>query len=524
MRYIPEFLTAKAVGRRIVMTTCYDYPSAAALVRADVDAVLVGDSCAMVVYGHESTLHAELPQLCAHTAAVRRGAPELVIIADMPFLSTRCGIAKAVEAAGQLMKAGANAVKIEGVEGHEKLIPRLIQSGIPVMGHLGLQPQQVHSLGGYKKQGKDSTAQEAILQDAQKLQELGCFSVVLECVPSSLGKKLSKSLNIPVIGIGAGADTDGQILVLHDLAGLNPGIAPSFVKRYADLGAQLSDAVSEYAGEVRSGNYTAKGFNRAASPLIVRSPEDWKSLCKSLSRQGSVGFVPTMGALHEGHAALLRRCAAENDFALASIFVNPSQFNDPRDLAAYPVCEKEDLQLLEACGVYAVFMPDAASMYPDEYTVKVQESCFSQGFCGEGRPGHFDGVCTVVLKLLLLSGATRAYFGEKDWQQLAVIRALSKAFFLDTGIVPCPIVREPSGLAMSSRNMRLSAAGREKAAAIYKALKEGPSVDEVRKDLESQGFDVEYVDDMNGERRLCAVCLEGVRLIDNVPVQKGEGV
>ncbi|HEX9706608.1 MAG TPA: pantoate--beta-alanine ligase [Steroidobacteraceae bacterium] len=234
---------------------------------------------------------------------------------------------------------------------------------------------------------------------------------------------------------------------------------------------------------------------------------------------GDTGFVPTMGALHEAHLSLVRRALAENARAWTSIFVNPSQFNDPGDLARYPRPLEQDLEMLRAAGCDLVFVPRAREIYPDGYRYRVSESELSLKYCGAGRPGHFDGVLTVVLKLLLLISPERAYFGEKDYQQLQLVEGLVEAFFLDTRIVRCPLVREPDGLAMSSRNRLLTPDERRRAPALHRVLAASlaarrPAAEAAR-ELTREGFEVEYVADHDG-RRLAAVRLGPVRLIDNV--------
>lgn len=235
------------------------------------------------------------------------------------------------------------------------------------------------------------------------------------------------------------------------------------------------------------------------------------------SQGGSVGCVPTMGALHLGHRSLLERAGRECDATVATIFVNPTQFNDPKDCATYPQPLETDVALCRACGVSGVFLPTRDQLYPDDYSFKVVESRDSLRWEGEFRPGHFDGVLTVVLKLLQLVTPTRAYFGEKDWQQLSLVRRMVEAFFLPVDIVPCETVREDDGLALSSRNVRLSAAARARAAAFPQALVKAPSAEAAAERLRAAGFEVEYVTDADG-RRLGAVVLDGVRLIDNWPL------
>jgi 3-methyl-2-oxobutanoate hydroxymethyltransferase len=251
------FLQARAQSRKLSMVTCYDYTFARLLSRTPVDAILVGDSLAMVVYGHPSTLSATVGLMRQHTEAVARGAGDKLVVADMPFLSFRKGVPEALDAAHELMNAGAHAVKLEGVDGHEDVIERLTQSGIPVMGHLGLQPQSVHTYGGFRVQGRTEAAAQAILRQAGALQELGAFAVVLECIPAALARQVTESLRIPTIGIGAGADCDGQILVLHDLLGLNPDFKPRFVRPFADGARCFGDAVENYVAAVQAGAFPA---------------------------------------------------------------------------------------------------------------------------------------------------------------------------------------------------------------------------------------------------------------------------
>jgi 3-methyl-2-oxobutanoate hydroxymethyltransferase len=268
---IPEFARFKAEGRRLALLTCYDAPTAALLAEAGVDAVLVGDSAAAVVHGYDSTIPATVEMIAAHVRAVRAGARDLCVIADMPFLSTRRGLGAAVDAAGELIRAGANAVKIEGLDGHEALIPHLIGSGIPVMGHLGLTPQSVNVLGGYRVQGRSHDAAERIRADARQLEALGCFALVLECVPAPLAAEVSRELAMPTIGIGAGAGTNGQILVLHDMIGLTRQAPPRFVRRYADVGAVVRDAVAAYAADVRAGEFPSAAETYGGGAATMRA-------------------------------------------------------------------------------------------------------------------------------------------------------------------------------------------------------------------------------------------------------------
>jgi 3-methyl-2-oxobutanoate hydroxymethyltransferase len=229
---VTDFKKRKVSQQKISMLTCYDYSFAQIVAKSNVDTLLVGDSAAMTMLGEKSTLNISTETLSLFVRAVSRGAPEKFLVADMPFLSFRKGLKAALDAVEKLMKAGAHAVKIEGADGNLKLIKHITESGVPVMGHLGLTPQSIHALGGFKVQGRNPEAFEKIKSDAVALENAGCFSVVLECVPAALGKAVSQSLSIPTIGIGAGPDTDGQVLVLQDMLGMNPDFKPHFLRHY----------------------------------------------------------------------------------------------------------------------------------------------------------------------------------------------------------------------------------------------------------------------------------------------------
>lgn len=258
MKSIVEFTRHKREGLPICVVTSYDAWSARLAAAAGIDCLLVGDSAAMVVHGFPDTLHATVGMMVAHTAAVRRGAPEMFVVADMPFLSFRRGPAAALDAAGALMQAGASAVKLEGVRGHEDVVTQLVGSGIPVMGHLGLTPQSVHQLGGYRVQGRSSADAQRILDDARALELLGAFSVVLECVPEQLAADITTALTIPTIGIGSGAQTSGQVLVLHDLLGLQADFQPRFARRYLEGHALVREALEHFAADVRAARFPAR--------------------------------------------------------------------------------------------------------------------------------------------------------------------------------------------------------------------------------------------------------------------------
>ncbi len=250
-----DFLRAKLEGRRISMVTCYDYTFARLLSRSAIEGILVGDSAAMVMHGHPSTLSASVELVRLHTEAVVRGAAGKFIVADMPFLSFRKGPAAALDAASVLMIAGANALKVEGIDGHEDAIQRLVQSGIPVMGHLGLQPQSVHAYGGFRVQGRSSDSARDIARQAVALEQLGAFAIVLECVPGNVAREITNTIRIPTIGIGAGAVCDGQILVLQDLLGLNMDFRPRFARPFLDGARCVLDSLARFDEAVKSGTF-----------------------------------------------------------------------------------------------------------------------------------------------------------------------------------------------------------------------------------------------------------------------------
>jgi len=255
MPSIRDIAAAKASGLKTVMVTAYDSWSAGLLDETPVDMLLVGDSVMMVVHGEKDTLGATKDIMALHTRAVARGSRNKLIIADMPFLAARKGRNEALDCASELLRAGAHAIKVEGIRGHEDTLRHLVESGIPVMGHLGLTPQWVHAFGGFNVQAREAAEAERLKEDALALQDLGAFAVVLECIPHLVAREVTSTLRIPTIGIGAGADCDGQVLVLHDLLGFNPAFKPRFVRRYADGSAFVRESVSQYAADVKAGSF-----------------------------------------------------------------------------------------------------------------------------------------------------------------------------------------------------------------------------------------------------------------------------
>lgn len=255
---VVRVMRKKHKNERIVCLTAYDYPTARLVAGGGVDVILVGDSAANVVYGHPTTLSIGMEEMLYHTRAVAAGAHPALVVADMPFMSYQCSVETALENAGRFLKAGAEAVKLEGAGFVLEVVKRLVDAGIPVMGHLGLTPQSVHRLGGYRLQAKRPEEREQLLADAVNLEKAGCFSLVLEKIPAELAGRVTKALRIPTIGIGAGPECDGQVLVIHDLLGLVEGQPLRFVKRYAELGREISRAVEEFCADVRAGRFPAR--------------------------------------------------------------------------------------------------------------------------------------------------------------------------------------------------------------------------------------------------------------------------
>jgi 3-methyl-2-oxobutanoate hydroxymethyltransferase len=253
MTTVRDFARFKAERKKISIVTAYDAWSAHLVGTSSVDAILVGDSAAMVMHGHRTTVPATVAIMALHTAAVARAAIDKFLITDLPFLSYRKGVAAAMRAVGSLLRSGAHGVKLEGVDGHERVIRQVVGSGVPVMGHVGLTPQFVNEFGGFRVQGRESAEADKIVRQAHALEDLGCFSLVLECIPANLAARVTSELAIPTIGIGAGPCTDGQVLVLQDLWGIGSERAPRFVRKYLDGDSVLTDALNRYDSDVKGG-------------------------------------------------------------------------------------------------------------------------------------------------------------------------------------------------------------------------------------------------------------------------------
>ncbi len=269
---IPQIKQAKKEERKLVMVTAYDYPFGLIADEAGVDMVLVGDSLGMVVLGLDSTVPVTLEMMIYHIQAVVRGCKRPVVVGDMPFMTYNTGIRDAVINAGRLMKeGGCDAIKLEGGVDFAPVVEAIVKAGIPVQGHIGLTPQTASALGGFKMQGKDASAARAIVEDARALEAAGVFSIVVEAVPAPLGKLIAESVSVPVIGIGAGVNVDGQVLVTHDMVGLFDKFVPKFVKQYTQIRPTIIDAVKAYGEEVRSGAFPTDkhGFGMSDETLAA---------------------------------------------------------------------------------------------------------------------------------------------------------------------------------------------------------------------------------------------------------------
>lgn len=265
----------KQKGEKITMLTAYDYPTAKIMDENNVDMILVGDSLGMVILGYEDTTKVTVDDIVHHTRAVTRAAKRAMVVADMPFLSYHLGVETSVKNAGRLMQEGnAGAIKLEGGSEVVDSVRAIVNAGIPVMGHLGLTPQSIKTMGGYFIQGKKIDEAEKMLEEAKLLQEAGAFSLVLECVPSELAEYVSNNIDIPVIGIGSGNKCDGQVLVFHDFTGYNTGFIPKFVKKYGNVGEEIKKCVTGYIDEVKNGTFPSEEYSFFSKDLADLNKED----------------------------------------------------------------------------------------------------------------------------------------------------------------------------------------------------------------------------------------------------------
>ncbi len=484
----------KSEGTRFTMLTCYDYSTARWLDRAGIPVLLVGDSLGTTMLGYPDTLSVTMDDMIRHAGSVVRGAPGALVIGDMPFMAYHASAEDAIRNAGRfLQEARVAAVKMEGGGRVIDYTKQLTAMGIPVMGHLGLTPTFVNQFGGYRVQGRSDEAAEQILADARALEDAGAFAVVLEAIPSALGQRVTQVLSVPRTCVAAPSPP------------LSTSTPPAKAAVIESANAMQEQAVAwRHAGD-------------------------------------DIGVVPTMGALHGGHDSLVARARRENQRVIVTVFVNPAQFGPNEDFARYPRPFDQDRARLEALGVDAIFHPPVDQIYPPAFKTRVDPGPLAEVLEGKSRPGHFAGVLTVVLKLINLTQPKRAYFGQKDFQQVVLVRQLVRDFGLPVRIVAVPTVRHPDGLAMSSRNAYLDDGQRQLAPAVHRAITEAAraftagETDPLRLEgvtrerlAATQGLSVDYVavvDDTTlsrprraipGSVLAVAVKLGSIRLIDNV--------
>ena len=473
---VPEIAAMKAAEAKIAMITAYDATFARLVDEAGVDMILVGDSAGMVIAGGSTTLAVDLDEMTYHVRSVARARPAALVVGDLPFGTYQVGPEQAIQSSVRLIKAGAECVKLEGGTSMEHTIAALTRVDIPVVGHVGLTPQSVHRMGGHRVQGRhagvEAGQRDRLMDDALAVERAGAFAIVVEGVPRSLAAEITAKLAIPTIGIGAGPDCDGQVLVLHDVLGLSrPAVQ---VRQALRRLAHGHDGGRTGVRERGAGRRLAR--RRALVPLTgamqrFDQPADVQAWSDAVRAGGQVvGLVPTMGALHDGHVSLIELAGQRCDQVAVSIFVNPLQFNRSGDFETYPRTIDDDLAKCEALGVTAVYAPTPATMYPRGFQTHVDPGPLSETMEGAARPGHFRGVTTVVTKLFAAVRPDVAVFGEKDFQQLAIIRRMVEDLDLGIEIVAAPTVREADGLAMSSRNTRLAPADRVAARCVPAAL------------------------------------------------------
>ena len=505
---------------------------------AGVDVILVGDSLGMVVMGRDTTVGVTLEEVRHHCIAVAAGASTPLIVGDLPFGSYITPDDAARNAAWMLSNAHVDVVKLEGGQRVVRQIEAIIGSGMAVMGHIGLTPQSYTQLGGFRCQGKSADAAMRLVEDAVALQDAGCFSIVLECIPSQLAAFVTEHLNVPTIGIGAGPHTSGQVMVAHDILGLSVG-RPKFAREFEPVGALVEAAMGGYVSAVQEGSFPATEhmFNMshrqwdafaamvtddpglpdpadfgpthprvAAAPTptltptptppratptptpaqltppppspptpafgmqVVESIDAVRVFRRRLDGDMRVGLVPTMGGLHQGHLDLIHAARQECDVVVVSLFVNPTQFAPGEDLATYPRQLEEDLATLRAAGVDAVFTPDVGEMYGANTATFVNLDGIDRKSEGARRPGFFRGVATVCTKLFNIVHPDTVFFGQKDALQCTVIRRIVADLNMPIEVRVCATAREEDGLAMSTRNVRLTEGQRAVAPVLYAAL------------------------------------------------------
>lgn len=369
----------KLDGDKITMLTAYDYSTAKLVDECGVNTILVGDSLGMVMLGYEDTISVTMEDMIHHTAAVTRGAKNALVVGDMPFMSYQTSVYDAVVNAGRLMKEGrCQAVKLEGGASVCPQIKAITEASIPVVAHIGLTPQSVNAFGGFKVQGKSEADARRLIEEAKAVEAAGAFAIVLECIPAKLAKLITESVSIPTIGIGAGADCDGQVLVYQDMLALFSDFKPKFVKHFANAGEVMKQGFTDYIKEVKEGTFPAAEHTfKIADDIINKlyiygaNHENRKNYLRSQSSSEGMEsrgafrwIVPTMGFLHEGHKSLIDRAVKwKMNRVVVSDFVNPTQFGPTEDLASYPRDLERDATLCENAGRCASFNPEPSEMY-----------------------------------------------------------------------------------------------------------------------------------------------------------------
>ncbi len=483
----------KSQGTPIVALTAYDYATARLVDEAGVDIILVGDSLAMVVMGYDNTLPVTMDEMLLHTRAVRRAVKHAMVVADMPFGSYQVSTAEGVANAARFLKeAGAQAVKIEGGASRLDLVKRLTDAEIPVVAHLGLTPQSVHRMSGYRVQGKSVAAIHHLVKDALALEAAGAFAVVLEGIPAEVAQRITAALAHPDhrhrrraalrwADPGAARSHQSVLLPSREIRpplrrrrGLDHGCGPPLSQRRGRSAISPAKRKAIIWARTRWRLCSRKKARPGARPsdmLVLKTIAETRSACARIRAAGkTLGLVPTMGALHQGHLSLVRAAQASCDAVAVSIFVNPTQFGPKEDFAGYPRSLEQDCRTLEAAGVDLVFAPSVEEMYPPGASTFVEVAGLSDRLDGASRPGHFRGVATVVAKLLHIFAPDRAFFGQKDAAQVAVLRKMVRDLQFAVQLDVCPTVREPDGLAMSSRNRNLSDEQRRQALVLSRAL------------------------------------------------------
>ena len=480
-----DLLKMKAGNQKIAMVTAYDATMARIVDTAGVDMVLVGDSVGMVVQGMPDTLGVTLDDMAYHGRCVARGLQQAHLTVDLPFMSYQVSPQQALESSGRLVKeGGAQSVKLEGGARTAPAVELIVEAGIPVVGHIGLTPQSVHQLGGWRVQGRSSEAGQKLLDDAVALEQAGAFCLVLEMVPEELAAEITAAISIPHHRHRRGHRVRRPGPGLQRPAGLRQQVQAALrapVRRARDPHGRRSAQLRRRRARRQLPRPRAQlppqapRWRQDRSPLLravmqtISDPAALQAEALRRRAQGQrIGFVPTMGFLHDGHVSLMTAARPQCDWLVVSIYVNPLQFGPNEDLDRYPRDIEGDSARCAGAGVDCIFLPP--DLYDPDHSTTVSVEGLTEGLCGARRPGHFDGVTTVVARLFGLVQPTVAVFGEKDYQQLATIRRMVRDLAMPIEVQGAPLIRAADGLAMSSRNTYLSAEQRSRGLSLHRAL------------------------------------------------------